>query len=239
MDRTPVGEAHVQELRQNFSRIGAQPEKQLRALIANYYGMISLIDHQVGRIETALTEFGLNDDTVIVFTADHGDWLGDHGLVLKGPMAYEGLLRVPLIFAGKGIPNDKLVADPVSTIDLGATILDLTGTAPLADCHGCSLSPFLRSDVASRPFARSEWDVGEARCGVELRLSTVRTRHAKLTIEEGSGAGELYDLANDPHEMRNLFDDPACRALRRELTDMLRERPDDARAERLAASGIA
>lgn len=239
MDRTPVGEAHVQELRQNFSRIGPQPEKQLRALIANYFGMISLIDHQVGRIEAALASFDLADDTVIIFTADHGDWLGDHGLILKGPIAYEGLLRVPMILAGNGIPGDRLVRDPVSTLDLGATILDIAGAAPLAEGHGRSLRPFLGPDEASRTFAYSEWDVDASRCGVELRLRTVRTRHAKLTLEEGSGAGELYNLAEDPHEMRNLYDDPAAYSLRRELIDMLRERPDDARTERLPASGIA
>lgn len=78
---------------------------------------------------------------------------------------------------------------------------------------------------ATRDVAYSEWNVNQSRCGVPLELRTVRTKAAKLTIERVSGAGEMYDLANDPHEMQNLFDDPGHTAMRRELEDMIRARP--------------
>ena len=137
---------------------------------------------------------------------------------------------------GAGIPAGMQVDHPVSTLDLGSTILDLAGAPALAAMHGRSLIPLLSG--ASRDFAYSEWDVDAARCGVELKLRTVRTRDAKLTLEESSGAGELYDLKNDPFEMVNRFDDAGFRQCRAELLDMIRSRPDDAKP-RAAASGVA
>ena len=182
----------------------------LRAVIANYYGMVSLIDHQVGRIQNALREEGLADDTLVVFTSDHGEWLGDHGLMLKGPMFYEGLLRVGLLAQGPGVPAGRVVNDPVSTLDLAATFGDYAGTSIEAAAHSRSLRPLIEGQPgATREHALNEWRLGTSRCGVALDLRAVRTRTAKLTLELGSGAGELYDLANDPHESENRFDDPA------------------------------
>jgi arylsulfatase A-like enzyme len=219
------------------SRTPAQTDAQLRALIANYYGMISLIDHNVGRILLALERLGLADSTLVVYSTDHGDWLGDHGLLLKGPMMYEGLLRVGLIARGPGVPAGKVVADPVSTLDLPATFYDYAGVPAPRPLHSRSLRPLIEGD-ATRDFALDEWELNASRCGVALQLRTVRTKREKLTLELGSGAGELYDLANDPLEMDNRFDDPACAAVRRRLTDMIRSRPDDARDPPLAPVGM-
>ncbi|MBN9472782.1 MAG: sulfatase [Bordetella sp. SCN 67-23] len=239
MESRPVGSAEVQALRQNFSRIPTQPDAQLRNIIANYYGMISLVDHQVGRILKALHEYGLDEDTLVVFTSDHGEWLGDHGLMLKGPMAYEGLLRVAMVARGPGVRAGAQVRDAVSTLDLAATMVDYANAPALGPLHGRSLRPLLEGADTGRDYALSEWDVAASRCGVELKLRTVRTRDWKLTHEQGSGAGEMYNLADDPDEMDNLFDDPGYAARRRELLDMLSERPDDRLPERLPASGVA
>ncbi|WP_258130565.1 sulfatase-like hydrolase/transferase [Achromobacter anxifer] len=239
MESKPMGNAEVQAVRQNFSRMPTQSDEALRRIIANYYGMISLVDHQVGRIMKALSEYGLDQDTIVIFTSDHGEWLGDHGLMLKGPMPYEGLLRVAMVASGPGIVAGQRVEDPVSTLDLAATFYDYGGVSGLAPVHGRSLRPLLEGRDASREFALSEWDVAASRCGVELKLRTVRTRDWKLTLELGSGAGEMYCLADDPDEMDNLFDDPGHAAKRRELTDMLASRPADQLSARVAASGIA
>jgi arylsulfatase A-like enzyme len=239
MESKPMGNAEVQAVRQNFSRMPTQSDEALRRIIANYYGMISLVDHQVGRIMKALSEYGLDQDTIVIFTSDHGEWLGDHGLMLKGPMPYEGLLRVAMVASGPGIVAGQRVEDPVSTLDLAATFYDYGGASGLAPVHGRSLRPLLEGRDASREFALSEWDVAASRCGVELKLRTVRTRDWKLTLELGSGAGEMYCLADDPDEMDNLFDDPGHAAKRRELTDMLASRPADQLSARVAASGIA
>jgi arylsulfatase A-like enzyme len=219
---------HLAKIRTEYSRIPQQTDRQLRELIANYYGMISLIDHNVGRILLALEALGLDRDTLVVYSTDHGDWLGDHGLVLKGPMAYEGLLRVGLLFRGPGVPQGKVVADPVSTIDLPATFADYAGVSLDAAKHSASLRPLVESDRARRDFAYGEWDLRASRSGVDLDLRTVRTRTHKLTLDLRSGAGELYDLVNDPHEMDNRFGDPGAAKVQRELADMIASRPDDA-----------
>jgi arylsulfatase A-like enzyme len=234
-----MSNAELRGFRERFSRTPRQTDAQLRALIANYYGMISLIDHQVGRIRIALRDLGLEDDTLLVYSTDHGDWLGDHGLLLKGPMAYEGLLRVGLLFEGPGVPAGKVVADPVSTLDLPQTFCDYAGTSLPEGAHSRSLRGLVEGDRDTRDFAYSEWELRASRCGVDLALRTVRTRRHKLTLELNSGAGELYDLALDPDEMDNRFDDPAYAAVRRELSDMIASRPDDARREPLPQVGMA
>jgi arylsulfatase A-like enzyme len=214
------------KVREEYSRMPPQNDVQLRELIANYYGMVSLIDHNLGRILATLHDEALADDTLVVYTSDHGDWLGDHGLVLKGPMFYEGLLRVGLIIRGPGVPAGKLVADPVSTLDLAATFGDYAGAPIDSAAHSRSLRPLIERD-ATRDHALTEWRLGPARCGVALDLRGVRTRDAKLTLELGTGAGELYDLSNDPHECVNRFDDPGYRGMRDELTQRLMARPND------------
>ena len=227
IENVPQGPSR--KVREEYSRIAPQSDTQLREIIANYYGMISLIDHQVGRLLQTLHDEGLADNTLVVFTSDHGEWLGDHGLMLKGPMFYEGLLRVGLIVRGPGVPAAKVVHDPVSTIDLAATFADYAQSANSAAAHSRSLRPLIERDDVHRDHALTEWRLGPQRCGVALDLRGVRTRDAKLTLELGSGAGELYDLQEDPHECVNRFDDPAHRGLRDELTQRLLSRPADMR----------
>ena len=142
-------------------------------------------------------------------------------------MAYEGLLRVGLLVEGPGVPAGKVVADPVSTLDLPATFCDYAGCSLPDGAHSRTLRPLIERDDASRDFAYSEWELRASRCGVDLALRTVRTRRHKLTLELNSGAGELYDLADDPQEMDNRFDDPALARVRRELSDMIASRPND------------
>ena len=222
----PQIEDRLRRFREEYSRIPVQSDAQLRQLIANYYGMISLIDHNVGRILVHLESLNLQEKTIVVYSTDHGDWLGDHGLVLKGPMAYEGLLRVGLLFQGRGVPKGKIVQDPVSTVDLPATFADYAGVE-FDGKHSRSLRKLIEGRE-TRDFAYSEWDLRASRSGVDLDLRTVRTRRHKLTLELRSGAGELYDLHDDPHEMHNRFNDDGFKKAQRELSDMVRSRPNDA-----------
>ncbi|MSQ71658.1 MAG: DUF4976 domain-containing protein [Betaproteobacteria bacterium] len=231
LEGTPQISAELRNFREKQTRIAPQqPEHMLREIIANYYGMIALVDHNVGRILAALEESGQADNTLVVYTSDHGEWLGDHGLMLKGPMMYEGLLRVGLIARGPGVPAGRIVHDPVSTIDLAATFAESAGIGSEWAAHSRSLWPLILRDDASRDFAFNEWHLLPARTGVELKLRTVRTRTHKLTLELASGAGELYDLVNDPDEMDNRFDDPATAPVRKALTEAAMSRPRDERA---------
>lgn len=229
----PTGDPKLAEIRTGYSRIPPQNDEQLAEIIANTYGQISLIDHNVGRIMAALHAHGLAEDTVVIFTGDHGDWLGDHGLILKGPMHYDGLLKVPFIVNGPGVPSGEERTTPISTLDISATFHDLAAVSPEQDLHSTSLRTVIEDHTASRDFAFNEWDLLPTRAGVALSLRTVRTETAKLTIDERSGAGEMYCLDVDPDEMENRFDDPGVRALRAELEAMIASRPDDAMPEQI------
>lgn len=220
-----IPEEH-KELREKYSRMPVVSDQHLREIIANYYGQISLIDHSVGRILRALEQQGLADNTYVVYSSDHGDWLGDHGLVLKGPMPYEGLLNVGAIIKGPDVPKGKVSYEPLSTLDLGATFMDWAGVNSLSDIHGQSMRDVISAD-GTRDAALSEWQLLPGRVGVGLSLRTVRSKTAKLTIDLESGAGEMYDLENDPDELKNVYDDPAFATLRKQLTELLMSRPDD------------
>jgi arylsulfatase A-like enzyme len=238
LEGTPQIREDLRAIRENYSRIKTFSDEQLREIIANYYGMISLVDHNVGRIRAELVRLGLDKNTIVIYATDHGDWLGDHGLLLKGPMPYEGLLRVGCLMQGPGIPSGTHIGEPVSTLDIPATILDFAGLERPAPWHSRSLRPVI-DGKESRPFAYNEWDLNASRCGVALELRTVRTKSHKLTLELLSGAGELYDLVGDPQEMDNRFDDPGLQKVQRELTDMIRSRPDDALQPPIEPVGMA
>ena len=180
----------------------------------------------------------LEDNTLVVYSTDHGDLLGDHDLYLKGPTAYEGLLRVGLIMKGPGIPVGARIDDPVSTLDIAATFAQVAGTELDPAAQSRSLLRVAKGEE-TRDVAYSEWYVNEARCGVPLELHTVRTKDWKCTVEMRSGAGEMYDLREDLDEMRNLFDESSAVAMRGEALDMIRARPGAVRKERLPIIGMA
>ncbi|MBI3938681.1 MAG: sulfatase-like hydrolase/transferase [Betaproteobacteria bacterium] len=240
LEGTPrLADPGMRELRAKVSRIPDQSDEQLAHMTANYYGMISLIDHNVGRILEALEAHGLAQNTLVVFTTDHGEMLGNHGLYLKGPWPLEDLLRVGLIARGPGVKRGQVIAEPVSTLDLAPSFCDYAGVSAVADLQGKTLRSMLEGGSETRAAAWSEWHVHPARCGVELKLRTVRTRRYKCTFELESGAGELYDLQNDPGEMTNLFDDPGYRRVRNELEAMMRARPGRMRDDLAEPIGIA
>ena len=222
----------MRAFRAESSRIVSQSDEQLREMIANYYGMISLIDHNVGRILLALQEHGLHENTIVVYTSDHGDFLGDHGLYLKGPMAYDGLLRVGMIVVGPGVPRGAVADAPVSLLDLAATFFDYAAVSAVGPIHSRSLRPLIEDPTNSRDFALSEWRLNPSRSGIGLDLRTVRTTTHRLSVDLMSGDGELYDFTVDPYELENRWDEPRSQRVRAELMDMLRSRPDDIRADR-------
>jgi arylsulfatase A-like enzyme len=201
--------AEHREIREKYSRMPKVSDEHLREIIANTYGQISLIDHSVGRILSALETAGLADNTFIVCTSDHG-------MVLKGPMPYEGLLNVRSIVKGPDIPAGKVNPEPLSTLDFGATFLDWAGAESLMNIHGRSARNVI-SGNETRDGALSEWELLPGRVGVGLSLRTVRTKTAKLTTEMNSQAAEMYDLTADPHELTNIFDSPEHAQLRDQL----------------------
>ncbi len=177
---------------------------QFAQATACYYAACSLIDDQIGRILAALQELGQADNTIFVFTADHGDYLGAHRLVLKGVPAFEEAYRVPLILSGPGIPAGHKIEQIVSLTDLAPTLVQLT-TGGEFPCYGRSLLPLLRSE-------RCEWNseaFAEFHGQRFFYTQRVLWRDNYKYVFNGFDEDELYDLTTDPHEMRNLAHNPS------------------------------
>ena len=139
---------HPSAERNWVSPCGFGGDDLLPEAIAATYGMISMIDEGVGRILTKLDELGIRDDTIVVFTSDHGDMMGDHGLFLKGFMHYRSSLQVPMVIAVPGIEPGRTTA-LASSIDLGPTLMDLCGIVACDGIQGASLAPVVR-DAGAR-----------------------------------------------------------------------------------------
>lgn len=187
---------------------------------ARYYAMIELIDEQLGR----LLENVDAENTLIIFTSDHGETLGDHGLMYKGCRFYEGLVRVPLIFCWPGRIKSGLKADGlVELLDFSATALDFGGIK-IPDYHqGKSLRGALEGTEPSdriRESARCEYfdSLDSFFTGGPGAFATMYRRgNYKLSVYHGFGLGELYDLESDPWEHQNLWDDSKHTAIKNEL----------------------
>lgn len=197
-------------------------EREIREAMALTCGMMAMIDDAVGAVMQALSDTGLDQETVVLFTSDHGDLMGDHGLLLKGPFHYQGLIRVPLLWRDPqaGYRHMQRCGRLVGTIDLGATILARAGIEPYHGIQGRSLLPLVQNPTAE--WQRSIMIEEEQHDGVldsdgPLRVRTVVTENHRLSIYSGQDWGELYDLANDPHEQRNLWDSNSAWSMRNEL----------------------
>jgi arylsulfatase A-like enzyme len=203
----------------------AVSEREAREAMALSCGMIAMIDDAIGRVLARLAACGLADDTIVIFTTDHGDFLGDHRLLLKGPAHFEGITHVPFIWAEPrgGAPRRTDVL--AGTLDIASTVLDRANVQPYNGIHGVSLLPVLEG--ASAALARDsiviEDDQQRAVFGLPsgARLRTLVTRRWRMTIAQDDPYGELYDLTNDPHELDNLFDDADHRAVRAQLMEKL------------------
>ena len=167
----------------------------------------------------------------MIYTTDHGDYLGDHRLLLKGPAHYEGITHVPFIWAEPGQEPARRSGVLSGTLDIAPTILDRARIAPYNGMQGESLLPAIDGEAAAvaRDSLVIEDDQQRATLGFAAppRLRSLITTRYRITIAHGDPYGELYDRHADPHEMDNLFDDPAHRAVRAELMEKLAYREMD------------
>jgi arylsulfatase A-like enzyme len=188
----------------------APTEEQFRQALAAELGSIEFIDHSVGRILGSLDSLGLRDDTIVVFTADHGDVFGDHGLMLKHFTHYRGVIRVPLLVRSPGV-RPGVRQEMVSSADIAPTLLELSGVPGLARAQGRSLAPLLSG---STDWPRAGLLIEEDQpFGLEdlpgpVRMRTFVTQDLRLTEIAGSGISECFDLREDPEERRNLASEP-------------------------------
>lgn len=187
-------------------------ETQVRQALACYYAACSGIDDQFGRVLEALERSGQAQDTLVVFTSDHGDYLGAHGMFLKGVAPFEEAYRVPLLLRGPGIPPGTVVEEPVSLLDLGRTITRLLLGEEFGG-HGRDLSGLVlghargaeettrAADEGGNPGAQAFAEFHGQRLGYTQRI--IWRGHHKYVFN-GFDRDELYDLSADPHELVNL-----------------------------------
>lgn len=188
--------------------INVQEALEARALTC---GMIAMIDDAVGKIVSTLESHGLSDNTVLMFTSDHGDHLGDHCMLRKGPAHYRELVRVPFLWSDpssdvNGAENEAITG----TIDISATVMDRAKIQPYNGLQGKSLLPTINKpdDKGSRDAILIEEDNQRVLPGLgpNPKARTLITKTWRLSVYHGQNWGELYDLENDPGEIKNLWD---------------------------------
>ncbi len=206
----------------NQSERGYRPPERYdgRAVKAAYYAMIELLDNQLGRIVAALEDSGQIDNTIIVFMSDHGELLGDHGLLYKGCRFFEGLVHVPMIISWPGRVAARLQSDAlVELVDIAPTLLEAAGLEVPEAMQGKSLLPILtgtappghHKDLVICDFNDS---VGYSPVPDRTQATMTFDGRWKLIIYHSHDIGELFDLETDPGEFDNRFDDPDLTELR-------------------------
>ncbi len=216
---------------EGFEGLPLEDEKDWRELIARYWGMVSLVDTSVGRILAALEETGQDDETILVFTSDHGDLMGSHRMLGKGFM-FDESTRVPLAIRLPGQTRGRRLRGPVSQIDVVPTLLALMGETPPPELQGTSLGPALETSVEPERDVFIEWNTDAAKTRPEKAARQMRTFGAEdlgdpeavaaslgdnvrtVVTPDGwklnwsqVGEHELYNLPADPLELRNLVGD--------------------------------
>ncbi|MEO1114786.1 MAG: sulfatase-like hydrolase/transferase [Pseudomonadota bacterium] len=188
----------------------AQEVREARALTC---GMISMIDDAVGKVRSQAKA----TDAVTVFTTDHGDHLGDHKMLFKGPAAYEELTRVPFIWSDPDSSGPKRTEEIGQTHDIGMTILERARIEPAIGMQGRSLL----SGGREAAFIQYDHQKTNRGLGRPPRIHTLRTVDWRLSVLDGIAWGELYHLREDPGELFNLWDSSAHAGQRAELMEML------------------
>lgn len=190
-------------------------EAEMRRSLAAYYGMTSLIDHEVGRILDYLDESGLSENTLVVYTTDHGHFLGHHGLIAKGAFHYEDLLRLPMIVRQPGtVPSGVTCAALQSLVDYPQTFLAAAGIEAPGNMQGINQLDVWQGNADN---AR-DWALVENRHNpTTVHLRTLVTKRYKLTVYRNADYGELFDLETDPGELQNRWHDPAYDSVKSKL----------------------
>ncbi len=205
-----------------FEGVGADGWREIRR---HYLASVAFIDDQVGRILDALARRGLEEDTYVLFTSDHGDMLGDHGLPFKGAWHYDACIRTPLIVSGPGAAPGECGA-MVENLDLFPTVLEMAGVECAVPVEGSSLLPWVRGEA---PAGWREAAYCESFASYEDRepdgwARTLRTAEWRYTLFPAGGGEQLFHLAGDPREQVNRAGDPECAPVRAALRDQLLER---------------
>ena len=208
-----------QQLIEKLWGLGDYGWKGIQEIGARYFGHCTLIDDMVGRVLDHLAQLGLADDTIIIYTADHGDCMGAHRLIEKGEFMYDEIYRIPLVVAHPNCENPGAVCDEfVYLQELMPTILEAAGLEPPEELDGQSILPAtLGRDYRN---GREEIYALFDRHFTVVNQRMIRTRTHQFTFNSGD-QGELYDLEKDPHQLDNVYGQPEYEEVRLDLIERM------------------
>ena len=196
-------------------------ENQIKYMRAHYMANVEMIDLQIGKIMDTLQTKGYLDNAIVIFTTDHGDCLGDHGLTQKWSM-YEEVVHVPLIINSQShFKGGRTIDAMVQLHDLAPTILEWAGVEQAYSMEAHSLNQALLGDeFLGREYVFCEQAGDHNLTGCEF-VTMIRSKDIKLVHFKGETYGQLFDLRVDPHEHKNLWDDVSYSSIKSQLSDVL------------------
>ena len=206
-------------------------EEHTRQMIALNYGAITMIDDQIGVVIQTLKNIGQFENTNIIFMSDHGDYMGDHGTVLKGGVHSHGLIRVPLIWSDPQSYSNKISKIQGSAIDFAPTLLHKAG---LKTPYGMQGRNLFADDVKNLPILIEDSGYAMASDDGQTAYCSIVHNRWRMTIFEGSELGELFNLEEDPYELTNLWFDSAASSKKLEMMHLLIDRQIALRSKSLA-----
>ncbi|MER2490793.1 sulfatase-like hydrolase/transferase [Catenovulum sediminis] len=217
-DKRPLGQDRVLWPWHDVSHM---TEMDWRKAHAFYYGAIAMVDRVIGELIQSAKEQGLYDDLTIVFVGDQGSMLGEHGLFDKMPYAYDELMRIPLLVRSPD-HQAKIVNRQVSLIDVAPTLGEVMQLENDGDVDGHSLIPLMaQGDKAEAGQPDTAFYAYEWYNGAWYGIKAIRTPEYKFVWNPGESVDELYDLKNDPYEMKNLIADQSKQTVIADLVKQL------------------
>jgi arylsulfatase A-like enzyme len=212
---TFANKPYRQQLIERMWGLGDYGWEGFQQIAARYFGHVTLIDDQVGRIVNHLAQRGILEDTIIIFTADHGDCLGAHKLIEKGEFMYDEIYRIPLVVAHPNCQQPGSVNDDfVYLHDLTSTAIDIAGLDVPAHMDGQSILPAMMGDHTFN--GRDSIYAVFHRHFTVAEQRMVRTHTHQFTFNSAD-QGELYDLVADPYQLHNVYGQPAYEPIRQDL----------------------
>jgi arylsulfatase A-like enzyme len=190
-------------------------ENRLKRCLASYYALITVIDNEIGKVLEKLDQMGELENTIIFYTADHGDFAGEHGLFHKNFGIYDSIQKIPFLISYPGGPKGIECDEIIESIDIYSTICDLCNITIPEGREGISVVPVLDGKEDGKDAAYCEWSWGKN------RTSSIRTKDFRLVVYQDSSEGELYDHMTDHGEIKNRWSDSNYSQVKLELIQKL------------------